>query len=249
MRIAAVVMLAAAVWWRVWEPFPQISILGALGTVYGGWPIFYEAWTNLLQRRMTMELSMTIALLAAVVVGEFFTALVITAFVLGAEVLEGLTAERGRRAIRNLLDLLPRTATVRRAAGSVRVALSVVRRGDVVLVSPGERIPVDGEVRGGDSVRRSVDDHRRVDAGGEDCGFDRVCRHHQPVRCARDRRRRDSVAIPLRQDHRRRRTGGTLAGTGPENGGSVRGLSRLLRPGVCRVDLHADAPRLRRRSR
>ena len=44
---------------------------------------------------MTMELSMTIALLSALAIGEFFTALVITGFVLAAEVLEGLTVGEG----------------------------------------------------------------------------------------------------------------------------------------------------------
>ena len=55
--------------------------------------------------------------MAALVIGEFFTALVITAFVLAAEVLEGLTVGRGRRAIQDLLDFLPATATVRRGSG------------------------------------------------------------------------------------------------------------------------------------
>ena len=94
---------------------------------------------------------MTIALLAALFVGEFFTALIIAVFVLGAEVLEGLTVGRGRRAIRDLLDFLPATATVRRSTGSVRVPLEQVRIGDAVLVAPGECIAVDGTVRGGHS--------------------------------------------------------------------------------------------------
>jgi heavy metal translocating P-type ATPase len=94
---------------------------------------------------------MTIALLAALVIGEFFTALVITVFVLGAEVLEGLTVGRGRRAIRDLLDYLPATATVRRSGGSMRIQLSQISVGDVVLVAPGESIGVDGTVRSGQS--------------------------------------------------------------------------------------------------
>src|ERR1700724_3863055 len=113
-RIAFVALAAAAVWFRVWEPFAQVSVIGLVGTIGGGWPIFHEAWENLRDRRMTMELSMTIALVAALVIGEFFTVLVITAFVLAAEVLEGLTVGRGRRAIRDLLDFLPRTVSVRR---------------------------------------------------------------------------------------------------------------------------------------
>jgi heavy metal translocating P-type ATPase len=150
-RIGGTVLLAGAVWFRVWEPFSRVSVLGLLGTLIGGWPIFHEAWENIRERRMTMELSMTIALLAALVIGEFFTALVITAFVLAAEVLEGLTVGRGRRAIQDLLDFLPATATVRRGSGALRIPLSQVRVGDVVLVAPGECIAVDGSVRSGHS--------------------------------------------------------------------------------------------------
>ena len=150
-RIGGTALVAAAVWFRVWEPFPRLSLLGLLGTLIGGWPIFHEAWENVRERRMTMELSMTIALLSALVIGEFFTALVITTFVLVAEVLEGLTVGRGRRAIRDLLDFLPATATVRRMGAGVRIPLTEVKAGDAVLVAPGERIPVDGTVQSGDS--------------------------------------------------------------------------------------------------
>ncbi len=150
-RVVLVALLAIAVWFRVWEPLADVSLLGLAGTIGGGWPIFHEAWTNIVERRMTMELSMTIALVAALVVGEFFTALVITTFVLGAEILEHLTVGRGRRAIRDLLDLLPRTVTVRQGNGTLRVAVGLVKVGDAVLVSPGERIPVDGVVQAGES--------------------------------------------------------------------------------------------------
>ena len=106
-RIAFVVLAAAAVWFRLWEPFPRISVIGIAATLIGGYPIFKEAFENIVERKMTMELSMTIALLSALAIGEFFTALVITAFVLAAEVLEGLTVGRGRRAIQDLLNFLP----------------------------------------------------------------------------------------------------------------------------------------------
>lgn len=150
-RIAFVALGAAAVWFRLWEPFSRISATGVVTALVGGWPIYKEALENLRERRMTMELSMTIALLAALAIGEFFTALVITAFVLAAEVLEGLTVGRGRRAIRALLDYLPATATVRRTGGPRAIPLSEVNVGEIVLVAPGERIAVDGIVRSGES--------------------------------------------------------------------------------------------------
>jgi len=150
-RIALVGLSAAAVWFRLWEPLPQASVVGLVATLVGGYPIFKEALDSLLERKMTMELSMTIALGAALAIGEFFTALVITLFVLVAEILEGLTVSRGRRAIQELLNYLPRTASVRRGVEVRDIPLEELRIGDLVLASPGGRLAVDGTVVGGHS--------------------------------------------------------------------------------------------------
>ena len=150
-RIALVGVAAAAVWFRLWEPFPHVSVIGIAAALIGGYPIFKEAFENVVERKMTMELSMTIALLAALAIGEFFTALVITAFVLAAEVLEGLTVGRGRRAIQSLLDFLPRTAIVRRNGEVLEIASDQVQVGETVIVKPGGHIPVDGTVLSGHS--------------------------------------------------------------------------------------------------
>jgi len=150
-RIAFVAMAAAAVWFRLWEPFPHISVIGIVATLIGGYPIFKEAFENIIERKMTMELSMTIALLSALAIGEFFTALVITGFVLAAEVLEGLTVGRGRRAIQSLLDFLPRTVAVRRYGQVIEVPSDQVQVDETVIVKPGGHIPVDGIVLSGRS--------------------------------------------------------------------------------------------------
>jgi cation transport ATPase len=83
-RVLFVALAAAAVWFHLWEPFHRVSVIGLAAALIGGYPIFKEAWENIIERRMTMELSMTIALVAALAIGEFFTALVITGFVLEA---------------------------------------------------------------------------------------------------------------------------------------------------------------------
>src|SRR5581483_6876638 len=114
---------------RVWEPFPHISVIGIAATLIGGYPIFKEAFENIVERKMTMELSMTIALLSALAIREFFTALVITGFVLAAEVIEGLTVGRGRQAIKRLVDFLPRTVLVRRESNLVEIPVEELRIG------------------------------------------------------------------------------------------------------------------------
>lgn len=150
-RIAFVALSAAAVWFHVWEPSTRINVIGIAATLIGGYPIFKEAVENIVERKMTMELSMTIALLAALAIREFFTALVITGFVLAAEVLEGLTVGRGRRAIQDLLDFLPRSVLVRRGGHETEITAEAVRPGDTVIVKPGAHIPVDGAVLSGHS--------------------------------------------------------------------------------------------------
>jgi heavy metal translocating P-type ATPase len=150
-RIAVVAAAAAAVWFRIWEPFTNISLIGLIGLAVGGWPIFAEAGENLAARRMTMELSMSIAIIAAALISEFFTALVITLFVLIAEVLEDMTVSRGRRAISDLLELLPQSVSIRKDGNVMQVSTAELAAGDIVFVVPGERVPVDGTVVSGHS--------------------------------------------------------------------------------------------------
>jgi heavy metal translocating P-type ATPase len=153
-RMAVAILGAAAVWFQLYEPVREVSVVGIAALAFSAWPIFREAFGNLVGRRMTMELSMSIAILAAAAIAEIFTALVVTLFVIVAEELEHLTVAKGRVAIRELVDFIPPEARVRRD-GTIRLLkLAEVVPGDHVLVSPGEKVPVDGGV---------VDGHSYVD--------------------------------------------------------------------------------------
>jgi P-type Cu+ transporter len=150
-RIALVLVAAIAARFRLPLPLSYLVALGAAALAIGGWPIFKEAAENLAARRMTMELSMTIAIAAAAAIGEFFTAFVITVFVLAAEVLENMTVARGRIAIRDLMEFLPRSVIVRRSGAVREVSAAELCPGDRVLVNPGALVPVDGVVLTGHS--------------------------------------------------------------------------------------------------
>ena len=106
-RVLFTAAAAGTIWFLGGARNPYITAVGVICTIVGGFPIFHEAYENITQRRMTMELSMTLAIVAALAIREVFTALIITLFVLVAEILEGLTVGRGRRAIQHLVDLLP----------------------------------------------------------------------------------------------------------------------------------------------
>src|SRR5205809_2181086 len=149
LALLAAVVLASLIGW--WKPFMTRDWLALAATIIGGFPIFEEAWENLRKRRMTMELSMTIALIAALCIGQFFTALVIAFFVLFAGLLEGYTVGGGCRAIEKLIESLPHQVTVRRDGREHELSTQEVGRGETIIIRPGSRIPADGEVRKGHS--------------------------------------------------------------------------------------------------
>jgi heavy metal translocating P-type ATPase len=126
-------------------------VIGSVATLIGIYPILREAIAALYARRMTMELSMVIAIGAALAIGQFFTALVILLFVLIAEVLEGLTVGRGRRAIKDLINFLPRSAFISQEGELQEIGTAEIKAGDIIVVKPGTYIPVDGVVVSGNS--------------------------------------------------------------------------------------------------
>ncbi|MDN6794867.1 MAG: cadmium-translocating P-type ATPase [Propionibacterium sp.] len=126
-----------------------LAPVSVVALVAGCWPIIVEAWEDVKARRMSMELSMLIAIAAAAAIGEWTTALVITTFVLAAEILEDLSMDRGRDALSDLMSFLPAMVRVRRGTTQVEIPLAEVRPGMVVVVEPGSRIPVDGTVLAG----------------------------------------------------------------------------------------------------
>ena len=146
--MALVIVASLTGWWRHWMLRDWLAFAA---TLIGGFPIYEEAWENLRRRRMTMELSMTIALIAALCIGQFLTALVIAFFVLFAELLEGYTVGGGRRAIQTLIDALPRQVRVRRGGEEREVGTNEVVAGETIIIRPGERIPADGVVIKGHS--------------------------------------------------------------------------------------------------
>ncbi len=144
-RIALVAVAVVASW------FARLDIIALAAALIGGYPIYRETVEALLYRRMTMELSMTIAILAALGIGESRTAAIIVLFVLVAEVLEGLTVGRGRQAITALARMLPNVVLLRQGDAIREIPTAQARIGDVLLVKPAARVPVDGLVTAGAS--------------------------------------------------------------------------------------------------
>jgi P-type Cu+ transporter len=120
--------------------------LGSAGLIIGCWPILAEAVADLRERRMSMELSMLMAIAAAAAIGEWTTAVVITTFVLAAEILEDLSLGRGRDALTELMNFLPSVVQIRVGFELRDVEIDQLQPGDELVIRPGGRIPADGLV-------------------------------------------------------------------------------------------------------
>jgi Cd2+/Zn2+-exporting ATPase/Cu+-exporting ATPase len=120
----------------------------------GGHPVFRNVLGALRQGRVIAHTLMTLGAVAAVLVGAWATAAVVVFFMRVGEAMERFTAERARRAMKDLAALAPRTARVERDGVERELPVEEVAVGEVVVVRPGEQIPVDGEVIDG---RATVD--------------------------------------------------------------------------------------------
>ena len=117
--------------------------------IAAGAPIAREAATKLQMRQFSIALLVVLASIGAILIGEAWEAAVVTVlYVLGGW-LESRTLARTRSALRELVDAMPRTARVRRGDDIAEVSAYEVARGDVVVVRPGDLVPVDGEVVAG----------------------------------------------------------------------------------------------------
>lgn len=105
-----------------------------------------RAWGALRKRVLDINVLMVIAVVGAMILGEWLEAAAVVWLFGISQWLEGWSLSRARRAIRRLMTLAPQVASVRRGDLEVDVPIDAVRIGDIVVVRPGGRVPVDGRV-------------------------------------------------------------------------------------------------------
>ena len=158
--------LSSLVWWRMglagaaafgsealhWaQAHEALGIaLALVAVIAGGLETFRKGWAALLRGKLNMSSLMSVAVTGAMAIGEWPEAAVVMVLFQLAEIIEALSYERARKAIRGLLDLAPETALVRGEDGTWReMPAAEVPVGAHIRVRPGERIALDGSVAAG----------------------------------------------------------------------------------------------------
>jgi len=123
--------------------------VGAAIVLAAGYPVFRKVVKATLRGQVIAHTLMTLGVIAALAVGQWATAAVVVFFMRIGDYVETFTAERARRAVKDLAAMAPRTARLEQPGGEAVVPIERVVPGDTVIVRPGEMIPVDGDVVSG----------------------------------------------------------------------------------------------------
>ena len=142
-------LLAGAIASLVFQAPLAANVLWIASTLVGGSPIFLLAARGIRKGDLTAGVMVSVAMIAALLIGEYSAAALVAFMMMFGEILENFTMARANNALTELASLIPAQATVLRQGQPVTVPIGAITLSDTVLVRNGERIPVDGTVTGG----------------------------------------------------------------------------------------------------
>ena len=123
-----------------------------VGTVMGGWGNFRKAAIALPRGNFNMSVLMSVAVVGAIAIGQYEEAASVAFLFSISEMLERWTMEKARRSIRDLMDITPKFARVRRGSLETDIPVEDIVVGDIMMIRPGEKIAMDGRVLKGESA-------------------------------------------------------------------------------------------------
>ena len=134
-------------------PLPiELAFLIVSYVILGG-DVVWQAVRNISKGRVFDEhFLMSVSTIGAFVIGEYPEAVAVMLFYQVGEFFQSLAVKRSRKSISDLMDIRPDSATVRRNGELITISPENVSIGEIIIVKPGEKIPLDGVVLDGDSM-------------------------------------------------------------------------------------------------
>ena len=127
--------------------------LAIIPMLLGGGFITYTTLVSTIEKKqITAGLLVVIALFASAIAGEYLAASIAAFIMISGEFLEDLTLAKTRNAVQELIELVPDEAWISQDDRWISVPISQIRVDDLILVKPGERVPIDGQIVKGDAA-------------------------------------------------------------------------------------------------
>ncbi|MEK4405179.1 heavy metal translocating P-type ATPase [Sporosarcina sp. FSL K6-6792] len=137
---------------RYAETHPAAIALFAIAIVIGGTSIFKTGLRNLVRFEFDMKTLMTIAIIGAAIIGEWREGAVVVFLFAVSEALEAYSMNKARQSIRQLMDIAPPSALIKRGEAFMELPTEEIIVGDILIVKPGQKIAMDGAVLMGSST-------------------------------------------------------------------------------------------------
>jgi Cd2+/Zn2+-exporting ATPase len=147
--LASLLMIAGVLLGLDGQESPVTHILLFAAVVAGGWKVFVKALKSLRMRSLDMNVLMSVAVIGALLIGRWAEGAAVVVLFSVSVMLESYSAARTRRAVQSLVALTPTQANVFRNGKEESVAAGDVKPGTVIIIRPGERIPLDGVIESG----------------------------------------------------------------------------------------------------
>ena len=140
---------------------PEGEYLAWVCVIVCGIPLLYlSVWRIIYNKgisKISSALLITVAMIAAILIGDLFAAGEVAFIMEIGAILEDLTTERAKKGLKNLLSLSPKTGRILRDGKEIVIPAEEIKKGDILRILPGETIPVDGIILEGEtSVDQSV---------------------------------------------------------------------------------------------
>ena len=129
-----------------------LNYLLIASSIVAGFPIFIKAWQASRMKMFSIELLVVLAVIGALIIGEYFESAAVTFLFLFGAFLESRSLEKSRSSLRSLMDMAPLQATILKNGERVTVMAGEVEVKDTVIIQTGDKIPVDGKIVSGEAA-------------------------------------------------------------------------------------------------